>query len=278
MVHRYFTPQRSEVHITVPDRAGLSCHIPIVPSFLIDMAGFFLLNLTVPLFSGHNYDSIRRYRRKLTEFKMKKIVLLTTMLLIAFSAFAAGYDFALYPPVADGDSFQLSVPGDDVITLSGSVYEFIGDYDSDFSAYSSGDGIYEITAGHKTVLVVTEDNENKLLTAIYSSYNTPSAIILSKDVNVNAEFLASCYISHVFVCDESADLTRYVRSLQSEGIRVSTYSPDDSIEYAGDTLRVRSLASSVRPHHRPSSSQELVAICPHCGEFFTLTPDNCFVF
>ena len=212
---------------------------------------------------------------------MKKLLLLTTMLLIAFSAFAAGYDFTLYPPVTDGDSFQLSAPGEDVITLSGSVYEFIGRYDAGFSVFSTGDGIYEITAGDKTVLVVTEDNETKLLTAIYGSYNTPSAIILARDVNVSAVFLASCYIPQVFVCDESADLTKYVRSLQSEGIKVSTYSPDDSIECTNGTLRVRSLASSVMsrpPHHKPSSSQTLVAICPHCGEFFTLTPDNCFVF
>lgn len=210
---------------------------------------------------------------------MKKILLLTTMLLIAFSAFAAGYDFTLYPPVEDGDSFQFTAPGEDVITLSGSVYEFFGGYDPNFSVYSAGDGIYEITAGGKTVLVVTENNEPKLLTAIYSSYSTPSAIILARNVNVSTEFFARCYIPQVFVCDESANLTTYVRSLQSEGIKVFTYSPNDLIECTNGTLRVRSLASSVRPpHHKPSSSQTLVAICPHCGEFFTLTPDNCFVF
>ena len=211
--------------------------------------------------------------------EMKKILLLTTMLLIAFSAFAAGYDFTLYPPVEDGDSFQFTAPGEDVITLSGSVYEFFGGYDPNFSVYSAGDGIYEITAGGKTVLVVTENNEPKLLTAIYSSYSTPSAIILARNVNVSTEFFARCYIPQVFVCDESANLTTYVRSLQSEGIKVFTYSPNDLIECTNGTLRVRSLASSVRPpHHKPSSSQTLVAICPHCGEFFTLTPDNCFVF
>lgn len=210
---------------------------------------------------------------------MKKLLLLTTMLLIAFSAFAAGYDFTLYPPVEDGDSFQFTAPGEDVITLSGSVYEFFGGYDPNFSVYSAGDGIYEITAGGKTVLVVTENNEPKLLTAIYSSYSTPSAIILARNVNVSTEFFARCYIPQVFVCDESANLTTYVRSLQSEGIKVFTYSPNDLIECTNGTLRVRSLASSVRPpHHKPASSQTLVAICPHCGEFFTLTPDNCFVF
>ena len=205
---------------------------------------------------------------------MKKTIFTILLMAVALTAFAGVNDFTLLCPVDESDVFQIITPTNDAVELSDSVYEFLGDYNSTLSVYSSGDGVYEITAGKDTYLVVTENNEGAVRTAYYAASNTPKAIILDADATVDAKVLARLGVGQVYVSKDTADVSRYVRSLQSEGIRVTTYPAAGSFEYVNGTLSVRSMAGVTRPHH--PSRQTVVAVCPCCGEYFTLNSDNCF--